>query len=174
MELQQPCKHRKEEYCSFSGRPCFGAKRDETTGTYRVDFWTERACPQYEASEDVKELIQKEAAQPPITDEGFVIKIFGPMDAGEQCGDDCVVETVDIQAEILQGFFNRRYGDKVRVEGVDITSEAVKDYPAVEEYVKKGASQVVMINDEVKFLGGVDLGALKQELKKLGVQEIKP
>ena len=39
---------------------------------------------------------------------------------------------------------------------------------------KKGVSHVVMINDEVKFSGGVDLGALKQEIRKLGVREIKP
>jgi hypothetical protein len=174
MVRQQPCKHRKKEYCNFSGRPCFGAKRDEETEAYKVDFWAECTCPQYEASEDVAALIQKEPSQLSKERGDIVIRIFGPMEAGEQCSDDCVVETVDLQADILQRFFNRRYGDKVRVEGIDITSEIVGNYPAVGEYVKKGVSHVVMINDEVKFSGGVDLGALKQEIRKLGVREIKP
>lgn len=173
MELQQPCKHRNKEHCKFSGRPCFGAKRNEETGEYTVDFWTERACPKYEASQDEKVLIQRKAPQP-SREAGVVIRIFGPMEVTEECGDNCVAETVDLQAEILQGFFNRRYGAKVRVEGLDIASEAVEDYPEVGEYVKKGAPLVVMINDKVKFVGGVDLGVLKQEIEKLGVREIKP
>jgi len=174
MELQQPCKHRNKEYCNFSGRPCFGAKCDEETGEYKVDFWTERTCPKYEASQDEKVLIQRKASQPSRAEEGVVIRIFGPMKVTEECGDNCVPETVDLQAEILQVFFNRRYGAKVRVEGLDIASEVVEDYPEVWEYAKKGVPLVVMINDKVKFLGGVDLGVLKQEIERLGVREIKP
>lgn len=174
MDLQQPCKHRKKEYCKFSGRLCFGAQRDDETGEYKVDFWTERTCPTYEAPQDEKVLIQKELSQsqPSMEEAEVVIRIFGPMEVKEECGDDCVAETVDMQAEILQGFFNRRYGAKVRVEGIDIASEVVEDYPEVREYIEKGVPLVVMINDKVKFLDAVDLPALKQEIKKLGIQEV--
>ncbi len=170
MELQQPCKHRDNENCELNGRPCYGAKRDET-GAYKVDFWTERTCPNYVAVEAGGAKV----GNPQVATGGeVVVRIFGPADVKEGCGDDCVAETVELQADILRGFFKRRYGDKVRVDGFDIASEVVEEYPEVKEFIKKGASTVVMVNDEVKLVGGVDLEVLKQEIGKLGVEELRP
>lgn len=170
MEFQQPCKHRSNENCLLMRRLCMGAEYDKEDKEYKVDYWTERTCPNYVAVEQVK----TEALKPkgPVRGREAVIRIFGPMEVEEQCGDDCVAETVELQADILRGFFKRRYGDKVRVEGIDIASLEVEDYPAVKEHVEKGAP-IVMINEEVKLVGEVDLEIIKHEIEKRGIKEIK-
>lgn len=172
MEHQPPCRYRNDENCELMVRICYGAQLVQETGEYKVDFWTERTCPNYIAVETEKSEAEK-TIRPVRAGDEVVIRIFGPMKVVEQCGDDCVAETVELQADILRGFFKRRYGDRVRVEGIDIASREVEDYPAVKEQVEKGAPVVVMINDEIKLVGDVDLGILKMEIEKLGLQEIK-
>jgi Na+-translocating ferredoxin:NAD+ oxidoreductase RnfG subunit len=149
-------------------RPCFGARYDSVAKEYRVDPWIERACPTYAAvKEEVRE--PQEAAKAEV-----VIRIFGPAKVQEPCEEECVVETVDLDAEILQNLFKRKYGDKVRVEGIDIASEEASKYPEVKRLRQGGAQLVVMINDEVKFIGSIPIPLIKMEIEKRGVKKLSP
>lgn len=159
----QPCEHRNKENCELMDRPCYGAKYN-STGEYTIDPWVERACPSYVAvdGESFKPAVPKNAE--------VIVRIFGPKETDEPCGEDCVVETLELDGEILQNFFNRIYGGKVAVESVDIASEEINKYPEVKRLVEKGAQVIVMINDEVKFIGSIPLPLIKLEIEKLGIE----
>ncbi len=153
------------------GRPCYGAKYDSTSGKYSIDPWVERACPNYIA-------VEGDELKPPTPKNAqVVIRIFGPKKLAEACSSDdeeCVVETLELDQEILQNLFNRIYGGKVAVESVDTSSEDVSMFPEVKRLLDGGAKLVVTINDEVKFVGSIPLPLIKMEIEKLGVDRINP
>lgn len=164
-----PCEHRHNENCLLMGRPCYGAKYDSDSKQYNIDPWIERSCPNYVSTGD-EEIKPATPRNPDI-----VIRIFGPKGMENTCTDeDCVVETLDLDQEILQNLFNRIYGGKVAVEGIDITSEEVALFPEVKRLIDKGSKLVVMINDEIKFVGSIPLQLIKMEIEKLGVTRITP
>lgn len=166
----QRCEHRSNENCRLMGRPCYGVKHDGNSSKYSVDSWVERSCPNYIAVEgDEIKPHKPENAE-------VVVRIFGPKELAEACGDEeeCVVETLDLDQEILQNLFNRIYGGKVAVESVDTASEDVSMFPEVKRLLDGGAKLVVTINDEIKFVGSIPLPLIKIEIEKLGVERLSP
>ena len=164
-----PCEHRSDENCLLMGRPCYGVKYDRETRKYSIDPWVERSCPNYVSTEG-DEIKPAKPRNPDV-----VIRIFGPREVGNTCtDDDCVVETLDLDQEILQNLFNRIYGGKVAVESIDSSSEQVAVFPEVRRLLDNGAGVVVTINDEVKFVGSIPLQLIKLEIEKLGVTRVSP
>ena len=135
------CKHRFAEdpiKCTFTGRECFGARFDETKQEYVIEPWKERECPQYEDSKPVTAPEALEIRNPfkeaeAVEGEVPVITVCGTPGASSCASGDCgPEETPDLDAEILQTLFNRKYGKgSVRVEFLDITSSEVEKYPDV-------------------------------------------
>ena len=169
---KNPCKHRIKEYCDLTERACVGTRVDKKTGSHTVDFWVECSCPNYKSIE-CSDISHSDKGHSLEKNTDIEIILFGPIEKQDQCNTGCVNDAVDLQADILHGFFQRRYGDKIRVKGIDIASETARDYPAVSRFIKNGVSHLVMINNEIKFQGGIDLEYLKQEIIKLGGEEIK-
>jgi hypothetical protein len=149
------------------GRPCYGAKYHSETGKYSIDPWVERSCPNY-VSTDGDDIKPAKPRNPDV-----VIRIFGPKEVGHKCTDeDCVMETLDLDQEILQNLFNRIYGGRVAVESVDSTSEQMAMYPDVKRLIDNGAKVVVTINDEIKFIGSIPLQLIKLEIEKRGITRV--
>jgi hypothetical protein len=148
------------------GRPCYGAKQDASKG-YNIDPWVERACPNYAA-------VNQEIMKPGTPKNAEVIvRVFGPQEMDEACsGDDCIVETLELDGEILQNLFNRIYGGKVAVESIDTASEEVSMFPEVKRLIEGGAKLVVMIDDEVKFVGSIPLPMIKREIERRGINRV--
>lgn len=167
----QPCRYRRNDDCRLMERPCYGARYDSAAREYRVDPWVERACPNYSAVEEPGK--PAKTGEPERAEAEVVIRIFGPKEVREPCGGE-VVETIDLDAEILQNLFKRKYGDKVRVEGIDIASEEALKYPEVKRLRRGGAELVVMINEEVKFIGSIPIPLIKREIEKRGVKKLSP
>lgn len=166
------CKHRREETCKYTYKPCYGFRYNRDTKQYEFDTWKERRCPYYEDSEPKTQPPPPEAKISNDMGGKVVIRVFGantPYVADED--DPNPPQSLDTEVEILQGLLKRRYGDAVIVEGVDVNSRRLNDFPEVKAIVSREPQVVVTINDEIKFIGSIPLPHIKRELEKLGISE---
>lgn len=202
-EERGKCKYHSDEenyLCSFTGRTCFGAYFDEFEQKYVIDIWKEQECPQYRHIQDVElnslegpsgfdlknvfeEQKRETLAQAGVevrqdevsSGEGTVeVVLFGsrvPQDCEDGSCD--LPETIDVDAEVLQHYLNRKYGEgKVKVEWVDVLGEGLEDYPEVSEYIAQHQSYpLVTINGVIKFVGSISVDLIKKELSRLGLEE---
>lgn len=165
------CKYRSNDLCSHTQRLCFGAQYDEFRREYIVNAWQEKACPSYEA-QDEPEISSKSKWNLKEGEEYKVlIRIFGiePEKFSDEEG-ATIGRSIKEDAEVLEVLLNRRYDGGIKVEGIDIRSERMKEFPEVKNWIeKKGANLIVTINDEIKFIGDVPLPLIKREIEKRGV-----
>ncbi len=197
--------HSKEHpaFCKFTNRPCFGAYYDEFKGDYVIDIWKEQKCPTYKfddklywsketavASINLKDIFEQQkkeslklaeaqeiAGEVEANESGVVeIVLFGmkiPVENLESA--DEVPESIDIDAEVLQHYFNRKYGPGlVKVKWVDVLSPDLEDYPEVYKYVTEHETYpIVMINGTIKFVGSISVDLINKELQKLGLKPVE-
>ncbi len=167
------CKHRDDENCKFSKKPCFGAVFNREEQMYDIDEWQEKRCPNYE-SENPEEVISSRNEWNLKEGEEYrtVIRIFRENEP-EVCEDgECVPKferSVEEDAEILESLLNRRFEDKIKVEGINISSARMEEFPEIEELIAKGVETPIgTIDDELKFIGDIPLDILKTELVNRG------
>ncbi|GCC11581.1 hypothetical protein IPdc08_01637 [archaeon] len=80
-------------------------------------------------------------------------------------------DSIDIDAEVLQHYFSRKYGlEVIEVKWVDVLSPELESYPEVNEYIGlHNTYPIVTINGILKFVGSISVDLINNELKKLGV-----
>lgn len=187
-EEKGSCRYHSEEVhilCKFTGRQCFGSYFDEFEQKYVVDLWKEQECPQYKHGEasvfessssfDLKEAFE-EQRRASLDQSKVEIVLFGSVEPAECEDGSCEVpETIDVDSEVLQHYFNRKYGEgEIKVGWVDVLSPELEDYPEVSEYIARHESYpIVTVNGVIKFVGSISVDLLKEELSKLGLVELK-
>ncbi|MEK6977255.1 MAG: hypothetical protein AABX40_02490 [Candidatus Hydrothermarchaeota archaeon] len=165
--MGMPCKHRQGNNCEYTGRLCFGANYDEVAQGYVVDRWKESRCQTYEESGDrlpIMPILSKQEKASEAAPEGeALVKVFYVPEDGDETA---------VEVEILGSLLKRRFVGRVLVEGIDLT--ATSDYPEVAALIQETeARAVVTINGEVKAVGEISLPLIKQELVRLGIEEVK-
>jgi len=185
-------------YCRFTERPCFGAYIDESKKGYVIDIWKEQECPNYKyddnillkeetpAKSDLNGVFEKQkeesiaGAQIEVIDGEIVnnrngrveIILFGSKIAVECTDEGCnMPESIDIDAEVLQHYFSRKYGlGVIEVKWVDVLSPELESYNEVNEYIGlHNTYPIVTINGILKFVGSISVDLINNELEKLGI-----
>ncbi len=183
-EVKAPCKYREESLCVLTNQTCVGFVFDEVTGRWYFDELKEKTCKNYQASEIIDERFKPKTLplekEEKIKKEGKVIvRIFGRGSKYYYIADESDeyvdYEDVHLYADIIENYLKRKFGDQVIVEAIDVTSSKIDMFPKVKEILMKGGmfQFVVMINDEIKFVGDISPVKIKEELKKLGLKEIE-
>ncbi len=165
------CTYRNEEMCSFKGDLCIAAEFNPFSQEYEINYLKERNCKNYKA--DGVFGFDIFSSRKPEDNAEVTIKIFGNV-VPYQCstGGCSIPDSPDIDAEVLQGLFDRKFNGRVKVEFVDVMSDEMERYPEVVDIVfNQGSEPVVMINNEIKFVGSIPVEKIKDELKKLGLEE---
>lgn len=166
------CKYRSKDSCSQTQRLCFRAQYDEFKKEYIINSWQEKACPNYDGTSE--EISSKSQWNLKEGDEYKVlIRIFG-IEPGKFSDEEgaAIGRSIKEDAEVLEALLNRRYAGGIKVEGIDIRSERMQEFPEVKNYIEKeGASLVGMINDEIRFIDDVPLPLIKMEIEKRGMVE---
>ncbi len=187
-------------FCKFTDRPCFGAYFDEFKQEYVIDIWKEQECPNYKYDDsllwgkeapaggfDLKKVFEEQkrealaSAQVEViegevedSESGKVeIVLFGVRVPLECTEDGCdVPESIDVDAEVLQHYFNRKYGPNlIEVKWVDVMSPDLEDYPEVNDYIAQHDTYpIVTINGLIKFVGSISVDLINKELEKLGLK----
>ncbi len=191
-DMFAPCRYREDTTCTLTKRDCFGMHYDPEKDEYYFDRFKERSCPSYEPSKielpteapqdfdtRVKDTGQVAKKRP---DNVVFIRLFGRggrvLYGEDEAASFIETEDVYLYAEILQSYFKKKYGDQVIVEGIDITSDRIDEFPMVKEILMKEGinSYVVMINDTIRFIGdprNIPLGLIRADIERLGVKPIK-
>lgn len=167
------CAYRNEEMCSFKGGLCEAAEYNPFSEEYEINYIKERNCKNYKGDSvfgfDMFSAKKSESK----TGDVVTIKIFGNI-VPYQCstGSCSIPDSPDIDAEVLQGLFDRKFNCKVKVKFIDVMSDEMERYPEVVDIVfNQGSQPVVTINDQVKFVGSIPVEKIKEELRKLGLEE---
>jgi hypothetical protein len=168
------CKHRDDENCKFSKKPCFGAVFNREEQRYDVNEWQEKRCPTYE-SDGPEEVISSKSEWNLKEGEEYeaVFRIFRENDPvvceDGECPPSKFERSVEEDAEILESLLNRRFEDRIKVEGIDTSSTRMKEFPEIEELIAKGTETPIgTLDDELKFISDIPLDILKTELINRG------
>jgi hypothetical protein len=172
-----------EELCIHTRRPCFGAEFDEFNQKWVIHKWKERSCPTFEAREqgvwkiDYRKAFAGELEEEEQATQAEII-IFGTL-IPYNCEEDGLCdlpESIDLDAEVLQNFMDKKYGKgRIKVSWVDIMSDDVEKYPEVKEQLEKsGPTTMVTINGRLRFVGSIPVELIKRELEKMGIHELNP
>ncbi|MCL5961224.1 MAG: hypothetical protein M1358_18275 [Chloroflexi bacterium] len=113
-----------------------------------------------------------------------MVRVFGSdlATGGCGCGSGCCGSedevsaladkpSIEKQVRDLGTTLARYYGERVRVEYVDVFSAAMSAYPEVTRLIaqRRLPLPLVSVNGEPKLAGGLPLDAITEELEALGV-----
>lgn len=172
------CRHRTGEICNYTNKQCLGARYDEVKWKYTIDPWQERACPNYEEEigEGGEVDAEKSSTTPWNLKEGdeykVCIRIFG-KDKERFCDEEgCTIgRSIKEDAEVLEALLNRRYEGGIKVEGIEVKSQRMEEFPEIRDFMgKKGLNLVVTIDNEIKFVEEIPLDLIKAEIEKRGIE----
>ena len=71
------------------------------------------------------------------------------------------------EAEELGIALKGSFGDEVNVKFVDVSTEAVKDYPKIESILPRVRLPLTVINDEPRFHGGISVEVISDALRDM-------
>jgi hypothetical protein len=153
---------------------------DEEGDIYTVDKWQEKRCPSFVddgTDEDAGVTSRTEWNLREGQEYKVVVRIFGRNPIAKTDVEESPFpvfstdRTVEEDAEVLESILNRRYQGGIKVEGIDVSSQRMEEFPEIKNAIKKGMELPIgTINNEVKFIGDVPLDLLKVELEKMGLK----
>ncbi len=167
------CAYRNDESCNLKGGDCIAAELNKFTQEYEVDYLREQECNNFKSDSPFGFNIfsaNKEEKKARVN-----IKIFGQT-VPYRCstGGCSVPDSPDVDAELLQGLFDTKFGPGViNVEFLDILGQEIEKYPDIIDlvYNQGNESPIVTINDEILFIGDIPVEKIRKELERLGFEE---
>ncbi len=168
------CTYRNDEACTLKGGNCIAAEFNEFTQEYEVDYLKEQECKSFKDDSpfgfNLFSAKKEEESRARVN-----IKIFGQV-VPYQCstGGCSVPDSPDIDAEVLQGLFDSKFGPGVvEVEFIDLLGQEIEKYPEIVDlvYTQGNEGPIVTINGEVKFIGDIPVEKIREELERLGLEE---
>jgi hypothetical protein len=171
------CKYRDEDNCTLTNKICFGAVLDDEKDVCTIDKWQEKRCPSFvdDEKDEYSEITSKTEWNLREGQEfRVVVRIFGRNPAAKRDVEDKYFfpdRTIEEDAEVLESLLNRRYEGGIKVEGINIDSDKIEDFPTIKKIIDEGVElPIATINDELKFIGSIPLELLKFEIEKLGIK----
>ncbi len=168
------CVYRNDESCNLKGCDCIAAELNEFTQEYEVDYLKEQECSNFKSDSPFGFDIFSANRDKEEKKARVNIKIFGQT-VPYQCstGGCSVPDSPDVDAELLQGLFDTKFGHGViNVEFLDLLGQEIDKYPDIIDlvYNQGNKSPIVTINSEIMFIGDIPVEKIRKKLERFGFE----